>query len=72
MHGARTFHVPVGLAGLDEEDLFRIRIGTANVLWIPKTAPESKIILMLRANMRDSGHRGAVATLSIARVLLLA
>lgn len=65
VQGTRYFQSPARRAVMDDDDgLFRIQVGSADLLWIPETAHELRIRLIICLHMRDSGHRGTVATLS--------
>ena len=60
---ARSFVSEEGQVALDEEGLYRVRVGGRSVLWIPAQARDLQVRLMVCAHMKDAGHRGAVATL---------
>ena len=61
--GATLFTVPVGRATKDNENLFLVGLDSGDVLWIPEQSKKMQTRLMVCAHMKDSGHRGVVATL---------
>ena len=58
-----SFTDAIGRVVKDDEDLFRVKINGRNVLWIPDTARDLQMRLMVCAHMKEAGHRGAAATL---------
>ena len=48
---------------VDNEGLFRLQVNGRAVLWIPGGAKHLQVRLMVRAHMKEAGHRGAVPTL---------
>ena len=58
-----SFTDDIGRVVKDDEDLFRVKINGRNVLWIPDTARDLQMRLMVCAHMKEAGHRGAAATL---------
>ena len=48
---------------MDDEGLFRMRVNSQEVLWIPDVDKSLQIRLMVCAHIRDAGHRGVAATL---------
>ena len=47
----------------DDDDLFLVRVGNRDVLWIPSVDKALQVRLMVRAHMRSAGHRGVSSTL---------
>ena len=58
----QSFESSAGHVVLDEEGLFRVRVGNHDVLWIPDTDRILQMRLMVCAHMHDAGHRGVAAT----------
>ena len=46
-----------------DDDLFRVRVGNGDVLWIPSGVKALQVRLMVCAHMRSAGHRGLSPTL---------
>ena len=59
---ACLFTAPVGRALKDKEDLSREGLDGQDVLWIPEQAKEMQRRLMVCANIKNTAHRGVVAT----------
>ncbi|CAB1109830.1 unnamed protein product [Ectocarpus sp. CCAP 1310/34] len=53
----------LGRVAPDDEGLFRVMIDGRKVLWIPDTARDMQLRLMLCAHMKEAGHRGVTATM---------
>ena len=58
----RVFASPCGQATLAEDGLFRVRVGSRDVLWIPSDDKALQVRLMVCAHMRSAGHRGVAPT----------
>ena len=48
---------------LADDDLFRVRVGNGDVLWIPCGVKALQVRLMVCVHMRSAGHRGVSPTL---------
>lgn len=59
----RSFSDSTGFVVMDAEGLYRVKVGQQSVLWIPDTAHDLQVRLMVCAHMKEGGHRGSVATL---------
>ena len=59
----QSFESAVGLAALDDKDLFRIHARGSHVLWIMHSDKQLQVRLMTCGHMRDAGHRGVATTL---------
>ena len=59
----RSFPTIFGQVILADDDLFRVRVGNRDVLWIPSGDKALQDRLMLCAHMRSAGHRGVSPTL---------
>ena len=59
----RSFPTTFGQVTLADDDLFRVRVGNRDVLWIPSGDKALQVRLMVCAHMRSAGHRGVSPTL---------
>ena len=55
----RSFPTTFGQVSL-ADDLFRVRVGSRDVLWIPSGDKALQVRLMVCAHMRSAGHRGCL------------
>ena len=53
----RSFPTTFGQVTLADDDLFRLRVGNRDVLWIPSGDKALQVRLMACAHMRSAGHR---------------
>ena len=61
--GATSLMTDDGQVTLDDEGRFRLLVNGRAVLWTPGGAKKLQVRLMECAHMKETGHRGAVATL---------
>ena len=59
----RSFPTTFGQVTLADDDLFRLRVGNRDVLWIPSGDQALQVRLMVCAHMQSAGHRGVLPTL---------
>ena len=52
----RSFPTTFGKVTLADDDLFRVRVGNPDLLWIPSGDKALQVSLMVFANMRSAGH----------------
>ena len=59
----RSLPTTFGQATLADDELFRVRVGNRDVLWIPSRDKALQVRLMVCAHMQSAGHRGVSPTL---------
>ena len=55
-----SFPTTFGQVTLADDNLFRVRVGNGDVLWIPSGVKALQVRLMVCAHMRSAGHRGCL------------
>ena len=59
----RSFPTIFGQVTMADDDLFRVRVGNRDVLWILPKDKALQVRLMVCAHMQSAGHRGVSPTL---------